>query len=140
MDFLDWLDPGPEAGLGAVFLICLLAATLLPGGSEPAFALYVIRHPESSGLALALATLGNTLGGLITYAMGRALPQGEMPKRARWVQRHGAPALGLAWLPIVGDALCLAAGWLRLPLVPCTLWMAAGKGARYALVMAGVSE
>ena len=93
MDFLDWLDPGPEAGLGAVFLICLLAATLLPGGSEPAFALYVIRHPESSGIALALATLGNTLGGLITYAMGRALPQGETPKRARWVKRQGAPAL-----------------------------------------------
>jgi membrane protein YqaA with SNARE-associated domain len=43
----------------------------------------------------------------------------------------------LAWVPIIGDALCAAAGWLRLAWLPCTLWMAFGKGVRYALVVAG---
>jgi membrane protein YqaA with SNARE-associated domain len=53
-------------------------------------------------------------------------------------RRHGAPALLLAWAPMVGDALCAAAGWLRLPWLPCAIWMALGKGARYLVVAAGV--
>lgn len=63
MDYLDLPDLGPETGLSGVFLTYLLGATLLPGGLESGFALYVIRHTDSSGLALALATLGNTLDG-----------------------------------------------------------------------------
>ena len=136
MEFLDWLDPGPDAGLGAVFLVSVLAATLLPGGSELAFVGFVLRHPDQASLALALATVGNTLGGMITYAMGRAIPHGRTPPRAAWVTRHGAPALALAWMPVVGDALCAAAGWLRLPPLACSLWMAAGKLARYAALYA----
>jgi membrane protein YqaA with SNARE-associated domain len=53
------------------------------------------------------------------------------------MRRHGPPILLLAWAPIVGDALCAAAGWLRLPPIPCALWMAIGKAARYVLVVAG---
>lgn len=136
MDLLDWLDPGPDAGLGAVFLVSLLSATLLPGGSELVFAGFVLRHPDQATLAIMLATVGNTLGGMITYAMGRAIPHGQTPPRAAWVTRHGAPALALAWLPVVGDALCAAAGWLRLPPLTCSVWMAAGKLARYATVYA----
>ena len=47
------------------------------------------------------------------------------------------PALLLAWAPIVGDALCAAAGWLRLPTLACAAWMAAGKAGRYVVVVAG---
>jgi membrane protein YqaA with SNARE-associated domain len=53
------------------------------------------------------------------------------------MRRYGAPMLLLAWTPIIGDALCAAAGWLRLAWLPCALWMALGKGARYAVVVAG---
>jgi membrane protein YqaA with SNARE-associated domain len=55
------------------------------------------------------------------------------------LRRHGAPALLLAWAPVIGDALCAAAGWLRLPWLSCMIWMALGKGARYALIASGVS-
>lgn len=50
------------------------------------------------------------------------------------MQRHGAPALLLSWVPLIGDALCIAAGWLRLPPLRSAFMMALGKGARYAVI------
>ena len=140
-----------EAGLAGLFLASFLAATLLPGGSEAVLAAVVLAHPEQATAALALATLGNTLGGMSTYALGRLLPERVMRsgiqadgagdtamRQLATLRRHGAPALLLAWAPVIGDALCAAAGWLRLPWLPCLVWMALGKGARYLLVASGV--
>jgi membrane protein YqaA with SNARE-associated domain len=141
----------PEAGLLGLFLSSFLAATLLPGGSEVVFAALLLARPELAVPALLLATLGNTLGGMSTYALARLLPEkkvdsGETPRRKHpWgtarqarihaaLLRHGAPVLILAWAPVIGDALCAAAGWLRLPWLACALWMAIGKGARYAFI------
>jgi membrane protein YqaA with SNARE-associated domain len=132
----------PEAanlGLLGLFLSSFLAATLLPGGSEAVLFALLKLHPEQAVPALILATLGNTLGGLTTYGMARLLPEKKLPEKSAVVARHGAPILILAWAPIVGDALCAAAGWLRLPWLPCALWMALGKGLRYCVVMAGAS-
>jgi membrane protein YqaA with SNARE-associated domain len=127
----------PEAGLLGLFLSSFLAATLLPGGSEAVLFALLKLHPEQAVPALALATLGNTLGGMTTYGMARLLPERKLPEKSAVVARHGAPILILAWAPIVGDALCAAAGWLRLPWLPCVLWMALGKGLRYVFVAAG---
>lgn len=132
---------GPEAGLAGLFLASFLAATLLPGGSEAALFALLKLHPETLVPAVVLATLGNTLGGLTTYAMSRVLPQKALekvsPRRLDWVRHHGSPVLVLAWAPVIGDVLCVAAGWLRLPWVPCGLWMALGKGLRYGVVALG---
>lgn len=131
-----WLDPGPEASLGALFLASFLAATVLPGGSELVLLGVAHLHPERIPTALALATLGNTLGGMSTYLLARLLPQPrELPHLAT-LRRWGSPALVLAWAPVVGDALCAAAGWLRLAWLPCLLWMALGKLTRYAVLLA----
>lgn len=126
-----------EAGLAGLFLASFLSATLLPGGSEAVLFAVIRLHPEQTLAALLLATLGNTLGGMLTYYMGRLLPQHIAPQKSALARRHGAPVLILAWVPIIGDALCAAAGWLRLPPLPCAAWMAAGKAARYVLVAAG---
>jgi membrane protein YqaA with SNARE-associated domain len=126
-----------EAGLAGLFLASFLSATLLPGGSEAVLFAVIKLHPEQTLPALVLATLGNTLGGMTTYFMGRLLPQHLAPEKSALMRRHGPPILLLAWAPIVGDALCAAAGWLRLPPIPCALWMAVGKAARYVLVVAG---
>ena len=134
MDFLFTA----EAGLAGLFLASFLAATLLPGGSEAVLAALLLAHPEQAIPALILATLGNTLGGMSTYAMGRLIPAKAGESAVRHIdilRRHGAPALLLAWTPIVGDALCAAAGWLRLPWLPCAIWMAIGKGGRYSVVV-----
>jgi membrane protein YqaA with SNARE-associated domain len=126
-----------EAGLAGLFLASFLSATLLPGGSEAVLFAVIRLHPEQMLPALVLATLGNTLGGMVTYYMGRLLPQHLAPEKSALARRYGAPVLLLAWAPFIGDALCAAAGWLRLPPLPCALWMAAGKAARYAVVIAG---
>lgn len=133
---LDGFDPGPSTSLGALFLASFLAATILPGGSELILLAVVHHHPAQLPAALALATLGNTLGGMSTYLLARLVPAGRSLPHLATLRRWGSPALLLAWAPLVGDALCAAAGWLRLGWRPCLLWMALGKFARYAAVLA----
>jgi membrane protein YqaA with SNARE-associated domain len=121
--------------LGALFLSSFLAATLLPGGSEVVFAGVLTSGAASLWPALAVATVGNTLGGSSSYLVGRLVPQHKLGERAlEWVRRWGAPVLMLSWVPIIGDALCVAAGWLRLSLWESVLFMALGKFARYYLI------
>jgi len=130
--------------LWALFIASFLAATLLPGGSEAALFGVVKMHPGQLWLALSIATLGNTLGGMTSYVIGRVVPRpvpdpqtrvGRWQQRAQgWAERHGAAAMLGAWLPVIGDPLCVAAGWLRLKPLPVILYMAAGKFARYAAI------
>lgn len=124
-----------EAGLAGLFLASFLSATLLPGGSEAVLFAVVALHPEQMLPALVLATLGNTLGGMVTYCMGRLLPQHLAPEKSALARRYGPPILLLAWAPIIGDALCAAAGWLRLNWPQCAVWMLLGKLARYVVVL-----
>jgi membrane protein YqaA with SNARE-associated domain len=91
-------------------------------------------HPQLLWPALLVGTLGNTLGGMITFGMGRLLPQTRQLKHVEQAKRYGPPALLLAWAPLIGDALCLAAGWLRQNPLQAALFMLIGKLARYALV------
>lgn len=123
-----------ELGLGGLFLSSFLAATLLPGGSEAVLFGVLKLNPDLLWPALALATAGNTLGGMSSYLLGRILPQRKQTRGLDWVSRHGSPVLLLAWLPLIGDALCVAAGWLRLNAFQVLLFMAAGKLARYLAI------
>lgn len=138
----EWLSAAfADLPLLGLFAYSFLAATLLPGGSEIALAAYVASTPDHAPLALLLATCGNTLGGLTSWAVGRFLPPSEKLKASRagrWIHRYGAPALLLSWLPLIGDLLCVAAGWLRINVWWSGLAMAAGKAARYWLVIEGV--
>jgi len=107
----------------ALFFSALVSATLFPGGSE-VLLLYRL-HEGGDALSLILiATSGNVLGSLITYAMGwlgneaihrrwLRISETATARAEKWFARFGAPALLLAWLPVVGDPLCLVAGLLR---------------------------
>ncbi len=128
--------PGAEASLAGLFMVSFLAATVLPVGSEPVFMAVLASHPERRDAAVLLATLGNTAGGMAGYWMGRLIPGKVLPARLDVVRRHGTPVLLLSWTPFIGDALCIAAGWLRLPPWRSALMMALGKGARYAVLAA----
>ena len=123
-----------ELSLGGLFLSSFLAATLLPGGSEAVLFGVLKLNPGLLWPALALATLGNTLGGMSSYLLGRILPERKPTKWLTFVHRYGSPALLLAWAPLIGDALCVAAGWLRLNAAYVALFMAAGKLARYLAI------
>jgi membrane protein YqaA with SNARE-associated domain len=122
------------AGLGALFVSSFVSATLFPGGSEAV--LWGVVHGDHSLLwrAILVATAGNTLGGLTSYLLGRVLPQRQTLRGIDWVRRHGAPVLLLSWLPVIGDGLCVAAGWLRMNPVLAAIFIGAGKFARYCVV------
>ena len=128
----------PTVGLPALFIISLVSATLLPMGSEPALFAVVKANPDLLWQALLVATIGNTLGGVINYAMGyganKAFTHERQTRWFGWLQRFGPKTLLLSWLPIVGDPLCALAGWLELPFWRCVLWMAAGKLLRYLFI------
>ena len=123
-----------DLSLWGLFFSSLISATLLPGGSELVLLGVLKLHPELFWPALAVSTLGNTLGGMITFGMGYLLPQTRRLKHIEKVRRYGTPALLLAWTPILGDALCLTAGWLKLNPWYAALLMAAGKFVRYYLI------
>lgn len=137
---MDWLNISAEAGLWGLLISSFLAATILPGGSEALLFALLKLHPEELWPALALATLGNTLGGMTSYAGGRWLPGWRKLEHAKGlpqVRRWGSPILLLAWAPLIGDALCIGAGWLRLDWRACAACMAVGKFVRYWLVAQG---
>ena len=131
-------------GLWGLFLASFIAATLLPLSSEALLGALVL-HGWPGLPLLAVATAGNTLGGLVNYGIGRWVPEGRL---ARWTRidpaiterwralahRHGAWAALLCWLPIIGDPIALALGLFRVPLLPTAVLMAVGKAVRYAVV------
>lgn len=128
-----------DASLWALLASAFVSSTLLPGNSEIVL-VAVLKTGTAPGAAIVVATVGNTLGGLTTYGIGRLLPS-RIPEGAaiERVRRFGAAALLFSWLPVVGDALCAAAGWLRLNGAACALAMAAGKAARYAVLAQAVA-
>lgn len=137
----------PKVGLSAIFIIALVSATLLPMGSEPAVFGLVKLNPEMFWPAVLVATAGNTIGGAISWWMGFGAERlyeraaHHPPARARalqWLERFGAKACLLSWLPLVGDPLCAVAGWLRLPFWPCLFYMAIGKFGRYFVMTAAL--
>ncbi|MFP5412520.1 YqaA family protein [Zeimonas arvi] len=130
----------PETGLSTIFVVAFVSATLLPMGSEPAVFGFVKLNPEQFWLAIAVATVGNTLGGVVDYWLGygahEAVAKGKRTRYLGWFERFGPKALFFSWLPVVGDPLCAVAGWLKLPFWRSVLWMALGKLLRYTLMTA----
>ena len=134
---LEWFGM-PAVGLPAVFLVAAVSATLIPMGSEPVLFGYVTLNPDDFWIAVIVATLGNTLGGMINWGLGLLARntyesfRGEVHSRAQsWLEKRGPPMLLLSWLPVIGDPLCVVAGWLRLNWFQCLIYMAIGKLLRY---------
>lgn len=129
----------------SLFLVALASATVLPGGSE----VWLARQWCLGEPLLALwgvATLGNTLGSLVNVALGRYARhfQGRrwfpvspdvLARGERWYARMGMWSLLLSWAPLVGDALTVMAGVMRLPWWHASLLIALAKGVRYAVLL-----
>ena len=134
----------PKYGLSTVFVVAVVSATLLPLGSEFAVIGLVKLNPELFWPAIVVATVGNTLGGMISWWMGygaelayeRVAHKRAQVRALQFLERFGPKACLLSWLPGVGDPLCAVAGWLKMPLWPCTMYMAIGKFGRYVVLTA----
>lgn len=138
----------PEYALPVLFMGCIASATVLPLGSEWIVLAYFKINSNinfyQTVLILILATMGNTLGGMINYYMGLHLSTiSHHPKLTQlqssialpWIKKIGAKLLFFSFLPIIGDILIVLAGWLRLHWLPCLYWQALGKFIRYSTLL-----
>ena len=128
-----------------LFFSALISSTLLPGGSE-ALLLYRLHEGGNAVILVMIATIGNVLGSLITYGLGQlgskaihekwlGMDDKKIKRAESWFGKYGQVSLLFAWLPIVGDPLCLVAGLLRSPLIWFVVLVTLGKFARYALLV-----
>ena len=132
-------------GYFGLFSASFLAASILPVSSEPLVLLFVYQKKDLV-LIVGIASLGNFLGGMFDYYLGRlgkmqwcekCLGASETSVRA-WqagIARYGSILAFMTWLPIVGDPLAVALGFFRVSVSKVALYMFAGKAARYVLLV-----
>lgn len=130
-------------GLFGLFVSAFISSTIAPGGSEAVLAYMVSEKQFIIEQLVFIATIGNTLGALTTWLLGslaaKKIPAEELlsekkQKSLKVVKRWGSWILLFSWLPIIGDGLCFAGGWLRLPLLLSSTMIFLGKAIRYSLI------
>lgn len=122
-----------------LFVAAFISATVIPGGSEAVLLGAVAAQPDRTLEFVLIAMVGNTLGGMTGYLIGRFIPEKKKEGRAlAWLHKYGIWAVFFSWVPLFGDALPVAAGWLRLNPWLTALFVALGKGARYAVLVVGL--
>lgn len=138
MDFLTGY------GLWGLFAASFLAATILPLSSEVVLG-YLLLQNFNVCAVVAVATTGNVLGSLVNYVLGRVgsrvllekifrvSPEDISRARNRF-KTHGTISLLLAWVPVIGDPLTVAAGMLKINLWIFLILVSLGKFARYAVL------
>ncbi|UNM95101.1 VTT domain-containing protein [Ignatzschineria rhizosphaerae] len=124
-------------GLWLLLLSSFTSSTILPGSSEAALVAFIYHYPPYMISAFWVATVGNTLGSILMLIIGRIFPEKKIlsPKVERFIKRYGAWSLLFSSLPIIGDLLPTAAGWLRLNIFYCLITIFIGKAIRYLLVI-----
>jgi len=124
--------------LASLFASSFLSSTLLPGNSEVVLVAMLLSGVSQPWLLVLIATMGNSLGGLTNVILGRFFPLREksrwQEKAVGWLKRYGAATLLLSWMPVIGDLLCLLAGWMRISWGPVLCFLCLGKALRYVLV------
>jgi membrane protein YqaA with SNARE-associated domain len=130
-------------GFWELFLSAFISSTLAPGGSEAVLAYMASTGAYRIEYLLIAATVGNTLGAMTTWGLGvlaakkfpvAALLPVDKQKALKVLKTRGLWVLFFSWLPIVGDVLCFAGGWLKLPLLSAFLTIMLGKFCRYAVI------
>ncbi|MEG6463439.1 DedA family protein [Enterobacter hormaechei] len=124
--------------LASLFASSFLSSTLLPGNSEVVLVAMLLSGVSQPWLLVLIATMGNSLGGLTNVILGRFFPLREksrwQEKAVGWLKRYGAATLLLSWMPVIGDLLCLLAGWMRISWGPVLFFLYLGKALRYVLL------
>ena len=134
-----------------LFVVSFLAATLLPGGSEIALTTALASTDKSVTLLIAFATIGNVLGSLVNWVLGRyfnhlqdrswyPIKPHQMVRAEQWYRKYGRWSLLLSWAPIIGDPLTLISGVFREPLLSFVILVTIAKLTRYLVVSALVLQ
>ncbi len=136
---------GEDYSLAGLFFSAFLSSTILPGSSEVVLFALAIQGDLPHSDLLAVATAGNTLGGMSSWVLGWVIalryPMTKLSKpthrrAVERVQQWGSPVLLLSWVPVIGDPLCVAAGWLRMSWMGALFFIGVGKALRYGVLLA----
>ena len=137
-----------DTSLWSLFVSAFVSSTVLPGGSEAVLAYLATDNAYSPLLLISIAGIGNTLGGMTSWLIGRIvaikystqdLLKAKHQVAIKRIQKWGSPLLLFSWLPVLGDPLCVAAGWVRIHWFYSLCFIAAGKFARYAIIVWAVN-
>lgn len=130
--------------LFSLFISSFLSATLLPGNSEVVLVAMLLSGVSQPWLLVLIATMGNSAGGVTNVILGRLFPLRETSrwreKATGWLKRYGAATLSLSWMPVIGDLLCLLAGWMRISWGPVLFFLCLGKAIRYIVIAAATLQ
>jgi membrane protein YqaA with SNARE-associated domain len=132
-----------------LFAASFLAATVFPFQSELVLLGLLLSGDYPWPALLAVATVGNVLGAVVNWALGRfflhfrdrrwfPVKPETYARVERWYARYGVWSLLFAWVPLVGDPLTVVAGALRANLVLFVVLVTVGKLGRYAVLVAAV--
>lgn len=133
-------------GYAGLFGTAFLSATILPFSSEALLAGLVASEAYSSFGLLIAASLGNTLGSVTNWALGRfclrwqgkrwfPISEAALNRASSWYRRFGVWSLLLSWVPVIGDPLTLAAGVFKTPFLLFLILVALAKTARYCVIL-----
>lgn len=128
-----------------LFASAFLAATLIPAQSESVLVYLTLTGKYSVVLLVAFASLGNILGSIVNWYLGRGvehyrnrrwfpLTPEKLEKAQGWYARYGRWSLLASWVPIIGDPLTVVAGVMREPLASFIVIVAIAKIGRYAVL------
>ena len=134
-------------GYIGLFASAFLAATILPFSSEAVLAGLIVAGGYDVVWLWAVATAANTLGALVNWVLGRwclhwqdrkwfPFKEADLAKADKWFAKWGLWSLLLSWVPIIGDPITFAAGFLRVNVAVLTVLVVIAKGGRYLAVLA----
>ena len=129
----------------SLFAISFLAATILPFSSELTLAGLIATSNYDNLLLLIVASFGNILGSVVNWVLGfysrnlatkKWFPfkDKQIKNSSKWFSKFGKWSLLLAWVPVIGDPLTLAAGLLRVKFIEFVILVTIGKFSRYFLI------
>lgn len=129
----------------ALFLAAFLAATIVPAQSEAVLVGLILAQDEPLIPLLLVATLGNVLGSVVNWLLGRFIehfrdrpwfpvPADKLARAEGWYGRFGIWSLLFSWVPIIGDPLTVVAGVLRTPFLTFLVLVTIAKAGRYLVL------
>lgn len=127
----------------SLFASCFLSATILPFASEVGLAA-VIASGYDPVISVIVATIGNSLGGVTNYFLGRfgkflwikkkSAHEKKKIKYSIYIEKYGSLCALISWVPIIGDPILIVLGYMKISFIPVLLYMVVGKFIRYVLV------
>ncbi len=131
-------------GFTGLFLLTFLSATILPILSE-AFLVAMLAKDFDPMTCLTIATIGNSLGGITNYGIGKlgnpkwlqklGINELKLQKYNRNIAKYGSWLALLSWIPLIGDPLVIGLGFFRVSFTKVLILLVLGKFLRYLLIV-----